>query len=60
MKIAITGKGGVGKTTLASTLAILYSKDHDVFAIDADPDMNLSGSLGIKEDITPISSMREL
>lgn len=60
MKIAITGKGGVGKTTLASTLACIFSKDHDVFAIDADPDMNLATSLGVHEDITPISSMREL
>lgn len=60
MKIAITGKGGVGKTTLASTLACILSKDHDVFAIDADPDMNLATSLGIQENINPISSMREL
>ena len=60
MKIAITGKGGVGKTTLASTLSCIFSKEHNVFAIDADPDMNLAISLGVKENITPISSMREL
>ena len=60
MKIAITGKGGVGKTTLVSTLACILSKDHNVFAIDADPDMNLAISLGIRENITPISSMRKL
>ncbi|KZX17275.1 nitrogenase iron protein [Methanobrevibacter cuticularis] len=60
MKIAITGKGGVGKTTLASTLACIYSKNHAVFAIDADPDMNLASSLGIHEKITPISKMKEL
>ncbi|MDR2966864.1 MAG: AAA family ATPase [Methanobacteriaceae archaeon] len=60
MKIAITGKGGVGKTTLASSLACIFSKDFDVFAIDADPDMNLATSLGVHENITPISSMRKL
>jgi len=60
MKIAISGKGGVGKTTLTSTLACIFSKDHDVFAIDADPDMNLATSLGVEEEIVPISSMREL
>jgi len=60
MKIAITGKGGVGKTTLASTLACIFSKDSDVFAIDADPDMNLATSLGVHDYISPISSMRKL
>ncbi|RBQ22355.1 Iron-sulfur cluster carrier protein [Candidatus Methanobinarius endosymbioticus] len=60
MKIAITGKGGVGKTTLASTLACIYSQDHGVFAIDADPDMNLATSLGVEEKIEPISSMQYL
>jgi CO dehydrogenase maturation factor len=60
MKIAITGKGGVGKTTLASTLSCIYSKYHDVFVIDADSDMNLATSLGIRTKITPISQMREL
>lgn len=60
MKIAISGKGGVGKTTLTSTLACIFSNDHAVFAIDADPDMNLATSLGVEEKIVPISSMREL
>ncbi|OQD58027.1 carbon-monoxide dehydrogenase accessory protein [Methanobrevibacter arboriphilus JCM 13429 = DSM 1125] len=60
MKIAITGKGGVGKTTISSTLACILSENHDVFAIDADPDMNLASSLGIREKIEPISSMRDL
>jgi len=60
MKIAVTGKGGVGKTTLAGTLSIILSQDYKVFAIDADPDMNLAGSLGIHTPITPISKMKDL
>ena len=60
MKIAITGKGGVGKTTLSGTLACILSQRYKVFAIDADPDMNLASSLGITEPITPISKMKDL
>jgi CO dehydrogenase maturation factor len=60
MKIAVTGKGGVGKTTLSSTLSCIFSKEYKVFAIDADPDMNLASSLGIHDKITPISQMRDL
>ena len=60
MKIAVTGKGRVGKTTLSGTLACLLSQTYKVFAIDADPDMNLASSLGIHSKITPISKMRDL
>lgn len=60
MKIAVTGKGGVGKTTLAGALAVILSKKYRVYAIDADPDMNLAGSLGIHDSITPISKMKDL
>lgn len=60
MKIAITGKGGVGKTTLSSTLSCIFSRKYQVFAIDADPDMNLASSLGITKKIIPISKMKGL
>jgi CO dehydrogenase maturation factor len=53
MKIAITGKGEVGKTTLSGTLTFISSRTYKVFAIDADPDMNLANSMGIHSKITP-------
>jgi len=60
MKIAITGKGGVGKTTLAAALALLMARQgRKVLAVDADPDANLAAALGISEEkqrtIIPIS-----
>ncbi|MBW1710417.1 MAG: AAA family ATPase [Deltaproteobacteria bacterium] len=63
MKIAVSGKGGVGKTTLTAILArIFYLEGHKVLAIDADPDANLALALGFErsEEITPLSEMREL
>lgn len=65
MKIAITGKGGVGKTTFAATLARLYAEEgKHVLAADVDPDANLGLALGFSEEeldeITPISKMRKL
>ena len=48
MKIAVAGKGGVGKTTIAGTLARILAKEREVIAIDADPAMNLRFSLGIR------------
>ncbi|ABR56139.1 Cobyrinic acid ac-diamide synthase [Methanococcus aeolicus Nankai-3] len=61
MKIAITGKGGVGKTFISATLSRLFEKDnYNVVAVDADPDMNLACALGIDEEIIPLSKMDDL
>ena len=65
MKIAVTGKGGVGKTTFAATLARLYAEEgRHVLAADVDPDANLGLALGFTEEeldtIVPISKMRKL
>ncbi len=65
MKIAITGKGGVGKTTLASLLAWAYSSEgREVIAIDANPDANLAAALGISKEIiakiTPIAELKDI
>ncbi|MGD0828533.1 MAG: carbon monoxide dehydrogenase accessory protein CooC [Desulfobaccales bacterium] len=63
MKIAISGKGGVGKTTLAALL-IKYFRDQGkkVLAVDADPDANLALALGVPdpESIVPLSQMKEM
>jgi len=63
MKIAISGKGGVGKTLLASLLSKTFAESgYSVIAIDADPDSNLAASLGFphSEKIAPISEMSDL
>ena len=65
MKVAITGKGGVGKTTLSSTLARLYADEgRTVLAADVDPDANLGLALGLSQqevdEIVPISRMKDL
>ncbi len=63
MKIAISGKGGVGKTLLASLLSKVFAKSgYSVLAIDADPDANMAATLGFShpETIIPISEMRDL
>ena len=65
MKIAVTGKGGVGKTTFAATLARLYAAEgKHVLAADVDPDANFGLALGFPEEvldsIVPITKMRKL
>lgn len=63
MKIAISGKGGVGKTTFAAFLIrALSEQGKRVLAIDADPDANLAQALGVKDRtrIVPISQMKDL
>ena len=65
MKVAVTGKGGVGKTTFSSILARLYAEDgRTVLCADVDPDANLGMALGLSAEevnsITPISKMRKL
>jgi CO dehydrogenase maturation factor len=65
MKIAITGKGGVGKTTLAALLAQAYADNgRQVLAVDADPSPCLAGALGFPDDLrarlSPISEMDDL
>lgn len=65
MKVAITGKGGVGKTTLSSLLTWAYATEgNKVIAIDANPDANLATALGISaseaQNITPIAELKDL
>ena len=65
MKIAVTGKGGVGKTSFAATLARIFAEEgRNVLAADADPDANLGLTLGFPEEVVdsiiPISKMRKM
>lgn len=65
MKLAVSGKGGVGKSTVAGTLARLCAADgRRVLAIDADPDANLASALGLPREararIRTIANEREL
>lgn len=65
MKIAISGKGGVGKSTISAALSLLMAKQgKSVLAVDADPDANLAAALGFSEqeqdEIVPISKQAEL
>jgi len=63
MKIAISGKGGAGKTMLVSLLSTIFAQSsYSVLAIDADPNANLAATLGFpnSERIIPISELADL
>jgi CO dehydrogenase maturation factor len=65
MKLAITGKGGTGKSTIAGVMAHFFRQEgFRVLAVDADPDANLASAIGLLPEqasaIIPISEQREL
>jgi CO dehydrogenase maturation factor len=65
LKIAVSGKGGVGKTTVAGILARLFGREgKNVLVIDADPDSNMASAIGVpkekRKDIIPLSQMFDL
>jgi CO dehydrogenase maturation factor len=65
MKLAVSGKGGVGKTTLTALLAYTFANQgYNVLAIDADPSPCLGDALGFPQEmirgLTPIAEMHEL
>ena len=65
MKVAVVGKGGVGKTTVSATLArVLADAGRSVYAIDADPNNCLAYALGFPAEVAariqPLSEMTDL
>lgn len=65
VKIAISGKGGVGKTTLAAGVAKFFAQNsYEVYAVDGDPDVSLGVTLGVPEEKLvaqpPLIEMKQL
>jgi CO dehydrogenase maturation factor len=61
MKLAVTGKGGVGKTTLTTLLArAAAAEGRRVFVIDADPNPNLAFALGFRSSPSPLIDLKPL
>lgn len=65
LKIAVSGKGGVGKTTISATISkILEERGYKVYAVDADPDSSLGLALGMSlqqlEMVNPVIEMRDV
>ena len=65
MKIAVSGKGGVGKTTVSASLIKRFAQDNfNVIAVDADPDISLGSVLGFPDEeiikLLPIVEMKDL
>lgn len=65
MKIAVSGKGGVGKTTVSASLAKLFaSEGYHVYAVDGDPDASLGSALGIPDEqlakMVPLIDMQDV
>lgn len=65
VKLAVCGKGGVGKTTVAALLVEVYARrGYRVLAVDADPDANLGSALGFDPGelarVAPVSAMEDL
>lgn len=59
IRLAVTGKGGVGKSTLSAAIARHLAAHHELVAVDADPDMNLASTLGVDEP-APVTEQKEL
>jgi len=65
LKIAVSGKGGVGKTTVAGILARLFGRDgRDILVLDADPASNLASAVGVEREVSlrmiPLSRMLDM
>ncbi len=65
LKLAVAGKGGVGKSTIAAALSLLMARrGRRILAVDADPDANLANAMGVsaerQREIIPISRQRAL